>query len=188
LRWLFDTTPKYHHLIISMDWNLGYMLSDEPTPRGVLDSMSLQLVKVNDYTGEVHMQGDPTTQDMKDFLADILHMRPDLQTVTLAYKAVSPSLGGCATPCSIRSVKAIKLAGKGAGKWATQYEDEIDGQSVEMVIDDSMTALQQLGCMDGLGPVDYLDQMLPGGLGVTEVRAAAMMSQFQAVDLEEDVE
>jgi hypothetical protein len=42
--------------------------------------------------------------------------------------------------------------------------------------------------MDGLGPVDYLDQMLPGGLGVTEVRAAAMMSQFQAVDLEEDVE
>jgi hypothetical protein len=125
------------------------------------------------------MQGDPTTQDMKDFLADILHMRPDLQTVTLAYKAVSPSLGGCATPRSIRSVKAIKLAGKGAGKWATQYEDEIDGQSVEMVINDSMTALQHgLGCINGLGPVDYLDQMLAGDLGVTEIQAAAMMSQL----------
>jgi hypothetical protein len=177
LRWLFDTTPKYNHLIISMDWNLGYMLSQDITPRGILDSMSLQLVEVDDYSGEVHMQGDPTTQDMKDFLADVLHMRCDLQNVRLEYKAVSPSLGGCTAPCSFRSVVATKLASEGPGKWTTQYQDEIDFRSVEMVVDDSMAALRHsMGCMGGLGPLHYLEQMLPEGLRATEARAASLMS------------
>lgn len=147
LRWVFDAAPSFTNLIISLDWNVGYTamfpeLYDQ-SPTGILQSMSLQLVKVDSLFGRAYLNGDPTSQDMKDFLDEMLHdsMQTGLERIELSYKDMTQALAGRGLPVQFRSVVATKLATGEPGAGCTKYEDEIDIEMVNTIIEDGMGVL-----------------------------------------------
>jgi hypothetical protein len=192
LRWIFDTAPRIHRFIITMDWHLNCHLIDDHiprdfqdhTPRDFLDSMSLQLVKADNQTGRVFADGNPTTRDMKDFLEMVLEFCPGAHMVLLDYKANSPSLGGgFSVSHSFRTVRAVKMATPKSEQMSIYHTDLIDIDAVQMIVDDCMEFARLGG--GHLATSVYMQQMLPEGLKATESRAKAMIAQLEEVHLEE---
>lgn len=105
--------------------------------------MSLQLVKVDSLFGRAYLHGDPTSQDMKDFLDEMLHdsKRTGLERIELSYKAMTQALAGRGLPVPFRSVVATKLATGEPGTGCTKYEDEIDIEMANAIIEDGMGVL-----------------------------------------------